>query len=81
MLLSRGEVLGYQGRIDTAWLLALDRLRVDNPAAVQLLEYAAFLAPEPIPIGLFTDHTDLLTHPCRTRTRSPMRSAQRSCTH
>jgi len=60
VLLARGEVLGYQERVDTAWLLALDRLRVDNPAAVALLEFAAFLAPEPIPVSLFTDHCQVL---------------------
>ena len=63
VLVARGEVLGYQGRVDTAWLLALDRLRVESPAAVQLLEFVAFLAPEPIPVSLFTDHCELLDQP------------------
>jgi hypothetical protein len=39
-LLARGEVLGYRGRLDTAWTLSLERLRSDNPAAVQLLHLA-----------------------------------------
>src|SRR4051812_1153674 len=48
-LLARGEVLGYSGRIDTAWALSLERLGGEDPAGVQLLELAALLAPQPIP--------------------------------
>jgi hypothetical protein len=64
-LLARGEVLGYAGRLDTAWALSLERLRDQDPAAVQLLELAAFLAPEPIPLALFTGHPELLSEPLR----------------
>ncbi|WP_395725429.1 FxSxx-COOH system tetratricopeptide repeat protein [Nakamurella sp.] len=52
--LARGEVLGYQGRVDTAWDLSLERLRATNPAALELLTRGAFLGPEPIPRDLFT---------------------------
>ena len=38
--LARGEVLGYQGRVDTAWDLSLERLRATNPAALELLTRA-----------------------------------------
>ncbi|WP_244522296.1 FxSxx-COOH system tetratricopeptide repeat protein [Geodermatophilus africanus] len=65
-LLARGDVLGYQGRIDTTWALSLERLRGDDPAAVQLLELAAFLAPEPIPLSLISDHARVLDEPLRT---------------
>jgi DNA-binding SARP family transcriptional activator len=65
-LLARGDILGYHARIDTAWQLSLERLRVVSPAAVALLELAAFLAPEPVPLCLFTDHADLLDEPLRT---------------
>ncbi|HLK95736.1 MAG TPA: FxSxx-COOH system tetratricopeptide repeat protein, partial [Nocardioidaceae bacterium] len=64
-LLARGEVLGYAGRIDTAWALSLERLRNQDPAAVRLLELAAFLAPEAIPLTLFTSHPELLDGPLR----------------
>jgi DNA-binding SARP family transcriptional activator len=64
-LLARGEVLGYAGRIDTTWALSLERLRSQDPAAVPLLELAAFLAPEPIPLTLFADHPELLDEPLR----------------
>jgi hypothetical protein len=70
-LLAKGEVLGYQGRVDTTWQLSLDRLQQDSPAAVQLLELAAFLAPEPIPLRLFTAHPELLDEPLRTAAADP----------
>ncbi|ADB73621.1 FxSxx-COOH system tetratricopeptide repeat protein [Geodermatophilus obscurus] len=64
-LLTRGDVVGYHGRVDTAWALSLDRLRGEEPAAVQLLELAAFLAPEPIPLSLVGGHAELLEEPLR----------------
>src|SRR3954467_1639234 len=70
-LLARGEVLGYAGRLDTAWALSLERLRCEDPAAVQLLELAAFLAPEPIPLALIGDHADLLEEPLRATAANP----------
>jgi hypothetical protein len=70
-LLARGDVLGYHGRVDTAWALSLERLRRDDPAAVQLLELAAFLAPEPIPLCLFSDHAELLEEPLRSIAADP----------
>jgi TIR domain-containing protein/tetratricopeptide repeat protein len=64
-LLARGDVVGYHGRVDTAWALSLERLKCEDPAAVRLLELAAFLAPEPIPSTLFTGHPELLDQPLR----------------
>jgi hypothetical protein len=71
ILLTRGDVLGYSGRIDTAWALSLERLRGEDPAAVQLLELAAFLAPEPIPLTLFTGRPELLGEPLHTVAADP----------
>src|SRR3954467_6808715 len=59
-LLTRGDVVGYAGRIDTTWALSLERLRAQHPAAVALLQLAAFLAPEPIPLALIGGHPELL---------------------
>ena len=70
-LLARGDVLGYQGRIDTTWALSLERLRRDDPAAVQLLELAAFLASEPIQLSLVSDHARVLDEPLRTTAADP----------
>jgi hypothetical protein len=65
-LLAKGDVLGYQGRVDSTWTLSMDRLETDSPAAVPLLQLASFLGPEPIPLRLFTDHPELLDEPLRT---------------
>jgi hypothetical protein len=62
-MLERGNVLGYHGRLDTAWLMSLERLRRDNPTAVQLLQIGAFLAPEPIPLELFVRHPQVVDGP------------------
>src|SRR4051794_30701407 len=70
-LLTRGDVVGYAGRLDTAWALSLERLREEDPAAVRLLELAAFLAPEPIPLSLFTGPPELLDEPLRSVAADP----------
>jgi TIR domain-containing protein/tetratricopeptide repeat protein len=70
-LLARGEVIGYHGRLDTTWALSLDRLRGEDPAAVQLLQLAAFLAPEPIPLSLVGGHAELLDEPLRATAADP----------
>jgi DNA-binding SARP family transcriptional activator len=51
-LLGRGDVLGYPSRIDTTWTLSLDRLRVESPAGLALMEIASMLAPDEIPLRL-----------------------------
>ena len=70
-LLARGDVLDYQGRVDTTWAISLERLRTVSPAAVALLEISAFLAPEPIPLSLFTEHPELLDEPLRSAAADP----------
>ncbi|MFL6025404.1 MAG: FxSxx-COOH system tetratricopeptide repeat protein, partial [Friedmanniella sp.] len=70
-LLARGDVVGYHGRIGTVWALSLERLRAEDPAAVQLLELAAFLAPELIPLCLLSDHAELLDEPLRATATDP----------
>jgi DNA-binding SARP family transcriptional activator len=57
--LARGEVLGYQGRVDTAWDISLGRLRTNHPAALNLLTYSAFLGPDVIPQELFAHRLPL----------------------
>ena len=57
--LARGDVLDYQGRLDTAWDMSLQRLAATCPPALTLLELSAFLAPEPIPLELFAGRADL----------------------
>ncbi len=60
--LGKGDDPLYAGRVDTCWSISIERLRTESPAAVQLLELCALLAPEPIPTGLFGRH-DLLDPP------------------
>jgi MinD-like ATPase involved in chromosome partitioning or flagellar assembly/tetratricopeptide (TPR) repeat protein len=43
---------GYQWSVASTWLVSLDRLRAEKPAAAKLLELCAFFAPEPIPMWL-----------------------------
>src|SRR4051812_26613821 len=68
---ARGDVVGYSGRIDTAGALPLERRREEAPAAVRLLELAAFLAPEPTPLSLFTGPPELLDEPLRSVAADP----------
>ncbi|MGR7026194.1 FxSxx-COOH system tetratricopeptide repeat protein [Geodermatophilus sp. URMC 62] len=70
-LLARGDVLGYAGRVDTTWALSLERLGADDPAAVQLLQLSAFLAPEPVPLSLISGHAALFGEPLRATAADP----------
>jgi hypothetical protein len=74
-----GRVLGH--RVDLAgpdrtsaasWTLAFNRLANDNPAALLLLSLAAWLAPEPIPLTLFTQHPDQLPEPLPSTVGDPL---------
>jgi tetratricopeptide (TPR) repeat protein len=56
-LLAKGRPVAYQGQVDTTWQLSLDQLA---QAAVALLELCAFLAPEAIPLDLFSAAPDRL---------------------
>ncbi|MFF0741315.1 FxSxx-COOH system tetratricopeptide repeat protein [Streptomyces sp. NPDC004111] len=44
----------YQLPVAAAWNVSLDRLRENQPAALQLLQVCAFFAPEPIDWDLFS---------------------------
>jgi hypothetical protein len=52
---ARGDVT-----IETLWDLSLERVAANRLASAQLLDLCAYLAPEPIPLDLFTGHPDLL---------------------
>jgi hypothetical protein len=51
-LLARGEAAGHRQHTAATLALALARLEKDAPAAAGLLRLLAFLAPEPVPLGL-----------------------------
>jgi hypothetical protein len=46
--------------VATLWQLSVRRLETDQPQAVRLLELCALLAPEPIPLDLFTGSPEML---------------------
>ena len=62
-MISRGAVAGRDETIATLWNLSLERVAEKTPAALQLLDLCAYLAPLPIPLDLFTAHPDLLPEP------------------
>ncbi|MEU0394142.1 FxSxx-COOH system tetratricopeptide repeat protein [Streptomyces sp. NPDC006208] len=71
LLTSRLEDMIGQGELTdrpavvvaTLWQLSVRRLEAEQPQAVRLLELCALLAPEPIPLDLFTGSPDLLNVP------------------
>jgi tetratricopeptide (TPR) repeat protein len=52
-LLARHGPRDYAGTVATTWALSFDQVRRTSPAAAELLELCAFLAPEAIPEDLF----------------------------
>lgn len=71
-VLALGRPVGYPASLAASWQLALDRLAVDAPAGLMLLVLAAQLAPEPIPLTLFTAHPDRLPEPLATAAADPL---------
>jgi hypothetical protein len=69
----RGTVTARQDTtIATLWDISLQRITTHNRAAVQLLDICAYLAPEPIPLDLFTTDPDLLPHPLSAAAADPL---------
>jgi tetratricopeptide (TPR) repeat protein len=62
-LADRGSVAGRRETLATLWNLSYQRLTDEQPAAMQLLQLCAWLAPENIPLDLFTAHPDELPEP------------------
>jgi hypothetical protein len=69
----RGQVAGRPDTIATLWDISVGRIIKENAAAVQLLEICAYLAPEPIPLDLFTSHTELLPQPLAGTAADPLK--------
>ncbi|MDQ1744663.1 MAG: hypothetical protein QOE23_3002, partial [Pseudonocardiales bacterium] len=74
-LLSRGLVADRADTVATLWDLSLDQIVPDSPASVQLLDLCAYLAPETIPLDLFTNHPDLLPSPLSQAATDPVKFA------
>ena len=62
-LLAQGAPASYPVSLAASVQIALDRLAAQSPAAVQLLTLVAYLAPEPIPLTLFSTHPSELPDP------------------
>jgi hypothetical protein len=59
-----GHAAGYPGSLAAAIQVCLDKVIADDPAAVQLLQIGALLAPEPVPLDLlFPGAPDVLPDP------------------
>ena len=71
-LYPRGTVSGRQETIATLWDITLERISGEAPAAVVLLELCAYLAPEPIPLDLFTAHAGSLPGPLAAAAADPL---------
>jgi Tetratricopeptide repeat len=75
-VLAQGRPMGYSASLTASWQVALDRLAGDTPAGLYVLVLAAQLAPEPIPLILFTAHPDRLPEPLATAAADPLEFAQ-----
>jgi TIR domain-containing protein len=74
-LYARGRVASRDETIATLWNVSLDRVAAEDPAAILLLEICSYLAPEPVPLDLFTAHTDVLPAPLADAAADPLRFA------
>jgi tetratricopeptide (TPR) repeat protein len=72
LLLTREQPLGYQHTVATTWSLALQRLQQAEPAAVDLLTLASFVAPDDLPLPLVAAHHDQLPEPLTTAAGDPL---------
>lgn len=72
LLGGRDEAGGYPVPVAAAWRLAFTQLSQANPAAVQLLTVAAWLAPEPVPLTLCTEHPSVLPSPLAAAVADPL---------
>jgi tetratricopeptide (TPR) repeat protein len=71
-LLKRGQPLGYQHTVATTWSLALERLREEEPTAVELLTLASFLGPDDLPLPLLAAHVQELPEPLAQLASDPL---------
>ncbi|MEU0883359.1 FxSxx-COOH system tetratricopeptide repeat protein [Lentzea sp. NPDC005914] len=73
-LLRRGDPVqdGTLASVTASWSLAFDALADQDPAALHLLTLLAWLAPEPVPLTLVTDHPDILPQPLASAAVDPL---------
>jgi tetratricopeptide (TPR) repeat protein len=71
-ILGRGRIAARGDTVATVWSLSCERLEQQRPAALMLLDVCGYLAPEAIPLELFTNHTDLLSSPLAEAAADPL---------
>lgn len=71
-MLGKGRAVGYEHTLNTVWNLALDRVTHQRPAAMDLLGLCAYLAPEAIPLDLFTTHPERLPQALAAAVEDPL---------
>jgi nucleoside phosphorylase/tetratricopeptide (TPR) repeat protein len=72
-LLGSTATAGYDRSVAAVWTVSLDKLEQINPAALQLLEVAAFFAPEPIARSLFATPRQPITPELDEALRDPIK--------
>jgi hypothetical protein len=75
-LFALGRVSSQTDAIATLWNMSLDRAAAESLAAIQLLEICSYLAPEPVPLDLFTAHAELLPAALSTAARDKLAFTQ-----
>jgi tetratricopeptide (TPR) repeat protein len=71
-ILDQGHPVSYPMSLAAATGLAADRLARDDPAAAELAGLCAFLAPEPVPVDLFTGVAAALSAELAARAADPI---------
>ncbi len=71
-LLAQGSSATHPVSLAASVQIALDRLAAQSPPALVMLTLAAYLAPEPIPLTLFTTNTTQLPDPLATVAEDPL---------
>ena len=71
-ILDQGHPVSYPMSLAAATGLAADKLARDDPAAAELAGLCAFLAPEPVPVDLFTGAAAALSAELAARAADPI---------
>ncbi|HET9255937.1 MAG TPA: FxSxx-COOH system tetratricopeptide repeat protein [Pseudonocardiaceae bacterium] len=79
-LLAHGRAGSSPVSATASWALAFDRLAADHPPALQLLTLIAWLAPEPVPLTLISQHSAPLPEPLARAAPDPLALAQQTTT-
>lgn len=78
-LLKRG-VSDAKRSVAASWAVSFESLAEDDPAALAMLTTVAWLAPEPVPLTLFTEHPELLPPPLDVAAADPLTFADTTTT-